>query len=103
MANEDTKRSGVNWLEMSKVVTMPLVTIILGFFLNASLNRRQMRDSDVRLYADMMGRREEADAGLRKDMFMSILGTFLKRDRGLTHAQTLEQDLLNIELLAYNF
>lgn len=103
MADKDSKKSGVNWVDMSKVVAMPLVTIVLGFVLNASLNTRQIRDSNVRLYADMMGRREEADAGLRKDMFMSILGTFLKKDPGLTHAQTMEQDVLNTELLAYNF
>ena len=103
MAGEDSAKSGVSWVELAKVVAMPLVTIVLGFALNASLNTRQIRDSNVRLYADMMGRREEADDGLRKDMFMSILGTFLKKDPSLTHVQNLEQDVLNLELLAYNF
>jgi hypothetical protein len=103
MADNDPKKSAGAWLEMLKVVTMPVVTIVLGFVLNASLNTRQISDSRVRLYVDMMGRREEADAGLRRDMFTSTLNTFLKKDTGLTHAQAIEQDVLNLELLAYNF
>jgi hypothetical protein len=51
----------------------------------------------------MMGRREEADSGLRKDMFQSILSTFLKKDTKLPLPQELEQAVLNIEMLAYNF
>src|ERR1700730_17540847 len=51
----------------------------------------------------MMGRREEADSALRKDMFTSILGTFLKKDPKQPPAQALETDVLNLELLAFNF
>src|SRR5262245_42024897 len=100
---DSKKESRFNWLELSKIVAMPLVTLLVGWIFNSSLNTRQERDNNVRLYADMMGRREEADAGLRKDMFKSILDTFLKKDPKQQPAEYLETEVLNIELLAYNF
>jgi hypothetical protein len=45
-----------------------------------------------------MSRREEAESSLRKDMFVSIISTFLKPG-----ATDLSAKILNLELLAYNF
>lgn len=64
----------------------------------AALDRSQARDTDVRLYAQLMSQREEAETSLRKDMFNSIIGTFL-RPTSVGH----EEKILNLELLAYNF
>lgn len=94
------------WLEILKAVALPLVTLLLGFVFNGSLNARQDRESNIRLYTDMMGRREEADSALRKDMFQSILATFLRTDlkqKPLAPREQTNQDVLNLELLAYNF
>src|SRR5262245_20325833 len=71
------------WIELVKVLALPLVTLVLGYWFNSSLNERQQVESNIRLYAEMMGRREEADSNLRKDMFNSILTTFLARDPSL--------------------
>jgi hypothetical protein len=57
------------WIELVKVLALPLVTLVLGYWFNSSLNERQQVESNIRLYAEMMGRREEADSNLRKDMF----------------------------------
>ena len=104
MSTKESKNDGrVNWVEVSKIVAMPLVTLIVGYVFNTSLNARQQSDNNVRLYADMMGRREQSDSGLRKDMFQSILTTFLKKDATQPIEEELEQGVLNIELLAYNF
>src|SRR5262245_14205976 len=51
----------------------------------------------------MMGRREEADSNLRKDMFNSILNTFMSRDKTLSSEQQIRQEILSLELLAHNF
>jgi hypothetical protein len=69
------------------------------------LNERQQIDNNVRLYAEMMGRREEADSNLRKDMFNSILNTFMAKDPSLrvTAEEQIRQQILSLELLAYNF
>jgi hypothetical protein len=92
-------------MDFLKAVAMPLVTLILGFWFNASLNTRQTRENNYRMYTEMMGRREDADSLLRKDMFNSILGSFMAKDPKLklTPAQQLNLDVLNLELLAYNF
>ena len=78
---------------------------MLGYWFNASLNERQQIDSNIRLYAEMMGRREEADSNLRKDMFNSILTTFMAKDPSLqlTSEELIRQQILSLELLAYNF
>src|SRR5262245_36665112 len=45
-----------------------------------------------------MGKREEADTSLRKDMFNSAIKTFAE-----SNPQTLDREVLDLELLAYNF
>ena len=93
------------WIELLKVLALPLVTLVLGYWFNASLNERQQIDNNIRLYAEMMGRREEADSNLRKDMFNSILTTFMSEDPGakITDEEEIRQQILSLELLAYNF
>jgi hypothetical protein len=94
------------WLiELVKVLALPLVTLVLGYWFNSSLNERQQIDNNVRLYAEMMGRREEADSNLRKDMFNSILNTFMAKDPNsrTTAEEQIRQQILSLELLAYNF
>jgi hypothetical protein len=92
-------------IELVKVLALPLVTLVLGYWFNSSLNERQQIDNNVRLYAEMMGRREEADSNLRKDMFNSILNTFMAKDPSLriTPEEQIRQQILSLELLAYNF
>jgi hypothetical protein len=93
------------WIELVKVLALPLVTLVLGYWFNASLNERQQIDNNIRLYAEMMGRREEADSNLRKDMFNSILTTFMSKDPNVrvSEEEQIRQQILSLELLAYNF
>jgi hypothetical protein len=71
---------------------------LLGYFSSDFLNRRQAVETNTRLYSELMSKREESESALRKDMFVSIFGTFLKPTGG-----SLNSDVLNLELLAYNF
>jgi hypothetical protein len=93
------------WIDLAKVLALPLVTLVLGYWFNSSLNERQQVESNIRLYAEMMGRREEADSNLRKDMFNSILATFMSKDPALrlSSEEVIRQQILSLELLAYNF
>jgi hypothetical protein len=86
-----------------------LAVAILGFWTSSYLRERERRDSalrekmqtadtNVRLYSELFSRREESESALRKDMFTSIINSFLGAG-----PQTLEQKLLNLELLVYNF
>jgi hypothetical protein len=100
----EEKRSGA-WLELVKILALPLVTLVLGYWFNSSLNSRQAADTNMRLYAEMMGRREEADSNLRKDMFNSILATFMAKDPNgkVSSEEVIRQQILSLELLAANF
>ena len=62
------------------------------------LNDRQAAETNARLYSELMSRREEAESALRKDMFVSIIDSFLR-----PQPNDLGSMVLNIELLAYNF
>ena len=92
-------------VDLIKALALPLVTLVLGYWFNSSLNERQQVESNIRLYAEMMGRREEADSNLRKDMFNSILTTFMSKDpsQRLSSEEQIRQQILSLELLAYNF
>ena len=82
---------------------------ILGFWTSSYLRQReqrqaieqerlQTRDTNARLYSELTSRREEAESALRKDMFTSIINSFLREGPA-----TVDQKLLNLELLVYNF
>jgi hypothetical protein len=73
---------------------------LVGYYGSSVIDRSQARDTDMRLYAQLMSQREQAETLLRKDMFNSIIGTFLK---GTPTGYDYEQQVLNLELLAYNF
>jgi hypothetical protein len=64
----------------------------------ASRERMQANETNVRIYTELMSRREEAESALRKDMFVSMIQTFLRPG-----STSLDEKVLNLELLAYNF
>ncbi len=64
----------------------------------ASRERMQANETNVRIYTELMSRREEAESALRKDMFVSMIQSFLKPG-----STSLDEKVLNLELLAYNF
>jgi hypothetical protein len=101
----DQEQRPRTWFDLTKILALPLVTLLVGYWFNSSLNERQQVESNIRLYAEMMGRREEADSNLRKDMFNSILNTFMAKDPELklSPEQEIRQQILSLELLAYNF
>jgi hypothetical protein len=70
----------------------------LGLIGSNLVNRNQNFEARLRLQTELMGRREESESALRKDMFNSILTTFLQPE-----AASLDAKVLNLELLAYNF
>jgi hypothetical protein len=65
---------------------------------NALRERMQTSDTNARLYSELTSKREESESALRKDMFTSIINSFLGGG-----AANLDQKVLNLELLVYNF
>lgn len=70
----------------------------VGILGSQVLERRQSLDTNARLYSELMSRREEAESSLRKDMLVSIIQTFFQG-----RSEDLNEKVLNLELLAYNF
>jgi hypothetical protein len=75
-----------------------LAVTVVGVKGSQVLDRRQSVDTNARLYSELMSRREESESSLRKDMFVSIISSFLQPSR-----EDLDGKVLNLELLAYNF
>lgn len=70
----------------------------LGFAGSRTLERQQSNEAKLRLYSELMTRREESEATLRKEMFQSIIGSFFDPT-----SASLDTRLLKMELLAQNF
>ena len=62
------------------------------------LEDRQSRDSNARLYSELMSRREEAESTLRKDVLGAILQEYLQAS-----PSDLDAKVLQLELLSNNF
>jgi hypothetical protein len=71
---------------------------LLGYYTSNLLRQRETRETNERIYTQLMSSREQAESALRKDMFVSIIQSFLRPD-----SASLEDRMLNLELLAYNF
>jgi hypothetical protein len=70
----------------------------LGVFGSRALDRQQNNEAKLRLFSELLSRREESEATLRKEMFQSIVGSFFD-----STSSSLESKLLKMELLAENF
>ena len=70
----------------------------LGIFGSRALEQQQNSEAKLRLYSELMSRREESEATLRKEMFQSVIGSFFDQA-----ATSLDVRLLKMELLAQNF
>lgn len=75
-----------------------LAVAALAFFGSRTLDRRQAEDSKVRLYTELMSQRETSETVFRKEMFNSVFGPSLTSASG-----GYESQILNLELLSYNF
>lgn len=74
-----------------------LTIALVSYYGSGYLNNKQNNESKIRLYTELMSSREQSESALRKDMFNSILGTILK------DSHSLDENILQLELLAYNF
>jgi hypothetical protein len=117
MAEEPTRPAPARdkW-DKAAIVLQPLgglltaiAVAILGFWTSNYLRQREGREAalrermqtsetNARLYSELTSKREESDSALRKDMFTSIINSFLREGPA-----TPEQKMLNLELLVYNF
>jgi hypothetical protein len=113
MAEEEHKRDAWDKISMLlqagggilTAVTVAIIGLIGSNYLKeresadtASRERMQANEANVRIYTELMSKREEAESALRKDMFISIIQSFLRPG-----SASLDERVLNLELLSYNF
>ena len=95
-------RSGKT-LEWIKAISMPLATILVtgvgGWYFTNLTKEREARESNERLYAELLTKREESDANIRKDMFRVVITDFLQSNKN----PDWNTKILQLELLASNF
>lgn len=85
-------------------LTTAAVVAFIGYKGSDILQSQQQSSAKVQLYAEIMSSREAAETGLRREMFNSIIETFLnKTDPDYSAARQLERELLAVQLLTYNF
>src|SRR5215468_4188910 len=75
-----------------------LAVALLGYYTSSVLRQSEVRQTNERVYTELMSSREMAESGLRKDMFLSIIQTFQRPE-----STNIEAKMLNLEMLAYNF
>ena len=92
------KVSIVEVLKASGGLLTAITIAFVGYYTNNSLEKMKASETRAQLYAELMSKREESESALRKDMFVSIIGSFLDPS-----SDTLDKKVLNLELLAYNF
>ena len=105
MTNHDSKGKEKSGWDKAEIILSPvgglltaLAVALTGFLGTRYLNSQQETETNQRVYAELMSQREQADVLLRKDMFESIIKTFLTSATGQPR-----EDVLKLELLAYNF
>ena len=59
-----------------------LAVTLVGVAGSRVIDRRQAAETNARLYSELMSRREESESSLRKDMFVSIIQSFLQPQAG---------------------
>jgi hypothetical protein len=99
------EQPGKDWWDKAAIILHPVGGLLaalavagLGFFGSQFLEKRQSEETRARFYSELISKREEADSALRKDMFMSIIQSFLKPE-----STSIDDRLVKLELLAYNF
>ena len=104
---EDPRRHGKDKWDKANILLRPVgglltagAVALVGFIGSSFLDKREMSSRNFQLYSQLMSQREGAESALRKDMFNSIISSFVGRE---VPEALLDEKLLNLELLAYNF
>lgn len=102
---EEQPKQGKDFWDKVDIVLKPVGGLLtaaaiayFGYVSSDVINRRQEADTRVRLYSELMSRREQSETDLRKDMFKSIIDSFFT-----PRTPSVKDRILNLELLAYNF
>ena len=86
----------VKWLVATAAIPATLAYVTHRY--QVSQSEIQANEARLRLYTELLNKREEADTGVRKGIFDKVLEKYLKPE-----AANLNEKLVALELLALNF
>jgi hypothetical protein len=105
---EPPKKSGKDIWDKAEILSRPIQATVtalaiaaIGYFGQQTLTQINTNDQNARLFTELLSKREDAESGLRKDMFNTILGGFF--DKTNPNEQDLSKRILKLEMLALNF
>jgi len=98
MASPESGKSGWEKTDILLKGLLPIAVALVGYWGTSYLAERQRTQATMQFYTELVTKREDADSNLRKEMFKYIIDKFL----GPTQ-NNLENKVLGLELLAYNF
>jgi hypothetical protein len=78
-----------------------LAIAAIGYFGQQTLTSINTHEQNARLFTELLSKREDAESGLRKDMFNAILTGFFDKEK--PEEQNLSKRILKLEMLALNF
>jgi len=77
---------------------LPVAVAAVGYWGTSYLAQQQRTQTTAQFYSDLITKREAADISLRKELFKNVMDKFLGAS-----ANDLDNQVLGLELLAYNF
>ena len=104
----ETKKSGKDIWDKAEILSRPIQATVtalaiaaIGYFGQQTLTTLNTQEQNARLFTELLSKREDAESGLRKDMFNAILSGFF--DKTSPEEQDLSKRILKLEMLALNF
>lgn len=90
--------SGDNVKWLIATLAIPVALAFVSYQYERASSARAAVEARLRLYTELLNKREEADTGVRKGIFDRVLDTYLK-----PQGEDLQHKLVALELLALNF
>lgn len=97
---EPKKRDLLDYLDVFAKLLIPAVGAVIAWAVSVSMEQEKIIKARYDLYTNLISQREQAESNLRKDMFKTLI------DSALTNPappRSIDDQLLNLELLAANF
>lgn len=96
MWSEWLKFDNVKWLLQTAAIPVTLAVVSQQY--QCAQTERQSNEARLRLYTELLSKREEADTGVRRGIFDRVFEKYLD-----PQAKNLDDKLVALELLALNF
>lgn len=104
----EKQKPGKDIWDKAEILSRPIQATVtalaiaaIGYFGQQTLTTINTHEQNARLFTELLSKREDAESGLRKDMFNTILAGFF--DKSNPEEQDLSKRILKLEMLALNF